>query len=207
MVVLVGVDGTSDGSWAFDQEAFDQLYRLWRPDVAALCRRLLGSAEDAEDAAQEAFLRVWSARHEYSPVRPFWPWVSTIARRLCVDERRRLTRENVEPDADPETAFDATEPVPERVVVAGDELRILSRMLDELRPFERRILVRRQLHGWSYPQIAVDEDVTVEAVRGSLKRTRASLRQLFDAELRDISPGRPRGEIDLTRPARLTSTH
>lgn len=91
-----------------DQAEFERLYRRWRPEVLSLCRRLLGRPDDAEDAAQEAFLRAWVARDRFLPVMPFWPWLATIAHRLCVDERRRTVAHLVG-----DGAFFAVETTPE----------------------------------------------------------------------------------------------
>jgi RNA polymerase sigma-70 factor (ECF subfamily) len=154
-------------------EPFEQLFQRWQPDVVGLCRRLLGHGGDAEDAAQDAFLRAWLARDDYSPVRPFWPWLATITRRLCIDRRRRLTRETGPVIVD----LDGIEGTTELVLEAGADLRIVFQAIDELRPAERQALVLREVEGWSYQQIAAFEGVTIESVRGSLKRARASLRR------------------------------
>lgn len=157
--------------FAVDDEEFERLYRQWRREALALCRRLVGRA-DAEDAVQETFLRAWSARAHYSPSKPFWPWLSTIARRLCVDERRRPTAEPVGLGIE-RTVVRTT---PERVVVASEELRLVIESIDGLRPAERRALVHHEFAGMSYQTIALVEGTTIEAVRSTLKRARASLR-------------------------------
>lgn len=184
---MAGVLGIEpDGVGLGEEIAFEQLYQRWRPQVERLCRRLLGRSEDAEDAAQEAFLRAWLAWEHYSPTRPFWPWMATIAQRLCLDWRRRPMRAS----ALGAEEIEATE-TPERVVELAHDLQVVVRVVDGLRPAQRRALLRRQVHGWSYQQIAVDEGVTIEAVRGSLKRARASVRQSLAAEL----PATPRTSV------------
>lgn len=161
-----------------DAEAFGRLYRECFPDVLSLCRTLLGPSGEAEDVAQEAFLRAWLARHRYSPLRPFWPWVATIARRLCIDRRRRAARDVTRQEG-LEFVDESHERPAEHVVEAGEELRIVLRAVAALRPSERRVLILRELDGCSYRQIATLEGVTVESVRGSLKRARASLREVL----------------------------
>ncbi|MDQ3757653.1 MAG: RNA polymerase sigma factor [Actinomycetota bacterium] len=172
--------------------AFELMYRRWYPDVLAMCKQSLGRGGDAEATAQEAFIRAWLALDRYSPARPFWPWLAVITRRLCLDHRRRLLRESahVPPAFEP-----PEEPHPEWVVEAGEDLRTVLRAMDRLRPHERRALMLREVEGWSYQQIATFEGVTVESVRGTLKRARASLRQALRAEehcldLRDPVVGR-----------------
>jgi|SRR5687767_13971593 len=165
-------------------EEFEQLYRQWWADLVALCRRMLGRVGDAEDAAQEAFMRAWVARDQYSSSQPYWPWLATIALRLCVDWQRRGAREPAPPDA---AEMEVGRITPERVVVASAELEVVFEALDDLRGRDRRALVLHELAGWPYQRIAEVEGMTVEAVRGSLKRTRAVLRRtvlrhdVFDA--------------------------
>lgn len=175
---------------AVDEAEFERLYRRWRPATVTLCRRLLGPCADAEDAAQEAFLRAWAARDRYSSVLPFWPWLATIARRLCADQRRRAA---VELLGDRLTVVDLS---PEHVVVAGDEVRVVLEVIDRMRPRERSALVRRELDGWSYARIARVEGVTVDAVRASLKRARASLRNsVFHDDVVDAVPLSPASPV------------
>src|SRR5690349_13209580 len=69
-------------------ERFSALYAEHADALVAVCRRMVG-ANDAEEVAQEAFLRAWAHRDRYSPDRPFWPWLVTIARRICIDRGRR----------------------------------------------------------------------------------------------------------------------
>ncbi|HEX2039383.1 MAG TPA: sigma-70 family RNA polymerase sigma factor [Acidimicrobiales bacterium] len=155
-------------------DGFTELYLRWRPDVVTLCGRLLGRHADAEDAAQDAFLRAWLARDQYSSTKPFWPWLSTITRRLCIDRRRRQAPDPVE-TADLEGDIIVT--TPELSVVAGEELQAVLSALTDLRAAERRALVLREFAGWSYQQIATVDGVTVESVRASIKRARANLRR------------------------------
>jgi RNA polymerase sigma-70 factor (ECF subfamily) len=178
MAVLVRLylGSASPETGADGSESFDGLYRRWRGDVVALCRKLLIEQSDAEDAAQEAFLRAWLARDRYSPARPFWPWLSTIARRVCVDRRRRSMREEARQAALASDGEPLERPL-EHVFELGEDLKLVFRAIDGLRPAERRALVLREIYGWSYQQIATVEGVTVDAIRGSLKRARASLRR------------------------------
>lgn len=163
----------ADPSGCADAEGFADLYRRWWPDVVALCNRLLGTC-DAEDGAQEAFLRAWLAWDQYSPSQPFRPWVLTIARRVCLDRLRQGARQPVEHGA---LDVEVVEITPERVVVAAADLKIVFEAIDDLHGRDRRALLLREFGGWSYRQIAAVEGTTVEAVRGALKRTRATLRR------------------------------
>ncbi|MBV8236595.1 MAG: sigma-70 family RNA polymerase sigma factor, partial [Acidimicrobiia bacterium] len=155
---------------------FAELYGAHFRPLVAFCRRRLGPGGDAEGMAQEAFLRAWASWDRYAPTRPFWPWVSTIARRLCIDQGRRTRR------AQGHAAVPAEEvppPEPDEAILALDEYEWARAALAALLPNQQRVLRLREVDRWSYDRIASYEGVTVESVRGSLKRSRQALRAAY----------------------------
>jgi len=78
---------------AGDREAFGALVRHYEPDVQRLCRRLLGSAAESEDASQESFARAHAALGSYDPARPFRRWLLAITAHCAIDALRRRRRE------------------------------------------------------------------------------------------------------------------
>src|SRR5205814_7641036 len=124
-------------------EVFAELYVAHYRPLVALCRRLT-AARDAEELAQEAFLRAWSSWDRYAPSRPFWPWVSTIARRLCIDHGRRLrTAQAKGPyalDRNPGSV-----PTPEELYEANEEYQWAREALEQLRPDQRRVIRLRDV--------------------------------------------------------------
>lgn len=177
---------TCDEGVAESETSFDELYTRWYPEVVGLCRRLSSWCGDPEATAQEAFIRAWMALDRYSAARPFWPWVSVIARRLCLDDRRRFLRQ---------TAHELPAPLlvdeqhPERLFELRETANVVAEAIDRLRPAERRAFVLREFEGWSYQEIADFEGTTLDAIRGSLKRARSALRRAVCVEGVD-SPAR-----------------
>jgi RNA polymerase sigma factor (sigma-70 family) len=165
-------------------EVFAGLYATHYRPLVALCRRLSASS-DSEELAQEAFLRAWASWDRYAPNRPFWPWVSTIARRVCIDQGRRLrTAQTRGPFA---VDGRRTEPSAEELAELNEEYRWARAALEQLRPDQRRVIRLRDVEGWSYDRIADHEGVTVESVRGSLRRARSQLRLVY-ARISSASP-------------------
>ena len=76
-----------------DRAAFAELYRTHYARVFGLCLQLLSSAERAEDAAQESFLRAHRGLGRYDRSRPFAGWILSIASNLCIDAIRRRAKE------------------------------------------------------------------------------------------------------------------
>jgi len=161
-------------------ERFSALYIEHAASLVAYCRRKVGPAE-AEEVAQEAFLRAWTAWESYSPDRPFWPWLVTIARRVCIDRARRsATAAAFAHKA--VSIFDGIPVVrPDEIVEAGEAHAWALAAVANLRPDQRRMLTRQAVDGWSYSEIARAEGVSEEAVRGALRRARLKLRSTYGA--------------------------
>ena len=76
-----------------DKKAFSRLVEAYQRPVYSITYRMLGNPEEAEDAAQEAFLRAYSNLHKYDPKRKFSTWLFSIANHHCIDRlrKRRVT--------------------------------------------------------------------------------------------------------------------
>lgn len=162
------------------QDRFAHLFETHYDSLVGYCRHLTGAkAHEAEELAQETFTKAWTAWHRYAPDLPFWPWLTTMARHIWIDRRRRAERS--ERSLHLEAALHGCSvPRPDEAVVECDERRIAVAALRSLRPQQRRLIGLKDIEGWSYEDIAAFEGVTVESVRGSLRRARGSLRQCFD---------------------------
>jgi RNA polymerase sigma-70 factor (ECF subfamily) len=166
------------------EQQFAELYAAHFRPLVTFCRRQAGPNGDAEALAQEAFLRAWASWDRYAPARPFWPWVSTIARRLCIDQARRQRRAAAHPTP---PVDDIPPSEPDEAVIALDEYAWARAALAALRPSQQRVLHLREVDGWSYDDIATHEGVSVESVRGALKRSRQALRAAY-TRLSDWNP-------------------
>jgi RNA polymerase sigma-70 factor (ECF subfamily) len=176
----IHVECLPEGMWADEKRsfAFEEMYRRCYPQLVDVCRRNLAGRGDPESIAQEAFVRAWTSLDRFSGARPFWPWLATIAKRLCIDHRRRLERESGNLHVAAALNERATAS-PDEVVESNEECASVVLALNSLKPAEQRVITLRDLNGWSYDEIARFEGVTVESIRGSLKRARASLRRSY----------------------------
>ena len=84
-----------------NQEAFTQLVETYQRPVYNLCYRMLGDANEAEDASQETFLRVYKNIKRYDHKRPFSTWLLSIAAHHCIDQIRKRHLVVVSMDAIP----------------------------------------------------------------------------------------------------------
>src|ERR1041384_2198106 len=68
---------------------FASFYARCHAPLVEYCRWALKGAGDPEEIAQEALATAWAQWDRYSPARPFWPWLTTLARRLCINQVRQ----------------------------------------------------------------------------------------------------------------------
>jgi RNA polymerase sigma-70 factor (ECF subfamily) len=149
--------------------------RFHRP-VHRVCWRLLRSP-DAEDLAQDTFVRAFVHFERFDPERPVLPWLIAIARRLCLDLlRRRKVMVKVEtmPVGSPPA------PGPEGEASLREQLGRLERALDDLGEGPREAIVLFHIEGMSYRDIAAALEVPMGTVMTWLHRGRAQLRKAVE---------------------------
>lgn len=149
--------------------------------VERLVTRYIRDRSRAEDLVQETFLRAYRAWPAIDTNQPVWPWLSTIAQRVCTDVWRAGNRHGevacidpVFPELLPATEGDPTEALFSSMLRDG-----VCEALAALTPRQRRVLLLRDLHGLRYKEIAKIEGTTVAALRCSLARARASFRTRY----------------------------
>jgi RNA polymerase sigma-70 factor (ECF subfamily) len=161
-----------------DQDAFADLVYAYQDSVYNLCYRMLGERVEAEDAAQEAFLRAYLNLQRYDPQRPFKTWLLSIASNYCIDRlrRRRLQWMSLddEPTAD-RLALSSDEPEPEPATLTREHSAAVQALLNELSPDYRAVVVLRYWYDYSYVEIADMMDTTESAVKSRLFRARQAL--------------------------------
>ena len=137
---------------------------------------MLGSAQDAEDLAQETLLRAWRALERFEPRVQFQTWLYRIATNACLDELERRPRrpEPVDPFPDrpsDETASPTYDPAARYAIREGMELALL-RAIQELPGRQRAVLIFRDVLGWTAPEVAEVLESTVASVNSALQRAR-----------------------------------
>lgn len=161
-----------------DVEAFAALVRVHEVDVLRLCRRLLGSATEAEDASQETFARAQVALASYDPQRPFRPWLLAIAAHRSVDllRRRGTERGLFVPDAVDADATEAAGPSPLDLGLRAEQRRRLLEAIEVQPEKYRAPLLLRYYADLDYAAIADALDVSRNQVATLLFRARQRLR-------------------------------
>lgn len=165
-----------------DSQAFSRLVDLYAKPVYNLCYRMLGNPQDAEDAAQEAFLRAFRALHRYDPKRKFATWLLSIAANYCIDQHRRVRPQWVGlDDADPGELRERN-PGPEGRALAGEMRDDVQRVLANLKPKDRAAIILYYWYEYSYTEIARELSITETALKARMHRARRSLAEIWRDE-------------------------
>jgi RNA polymerase sigma-70 factor, ECF subfamily len=155
-----------------DPAAFSQLVELYQRPVYNLCYRMLGSAEDAEDAAQETFLRAYKSLRHYDRERPFSTWLLSIAAHHCIDtmRRRRMVVVSIDDFGLPDLPDES--PDSETQLSRKEERASVQALLDDLSATDRALVVMYYWNDLSYSEIAHALRLTESAVKSRLHRAR-----------------------------------
>lgn len=158
---------------------FDELYRSHYRRVFGLCLRLLGQRAQAEDAAQEVFVRAYRARGSYDPGQPFSSWVLAIASNHCIDLIRRRSRTpRLFDDPDTEIAeLESAEPAAAEVLADAEREADVRQAIETLPDNYRVPIVLAYYHECSYDEIAERLGITRNHVGVLLLRGRRALRR------------------------------
>ena len=164
-----------------DREAFAELYGAHAEPVARLCRRLLGSDPEAQDARSEVFLRAHEAIASYDPRRAFRSWLLAIASHHCIDRLRRRALEGrlFEPADLAEDTLPEAGPTPLGSALLRERRDQLFAALDALAPRQRAPLVLRYFAELSYDEIAALLGVSTREVGVLLFRAKLRLREVL----------------------------
>jgi RNA polymerase sigma-70 factor (ECF subfamily) len=163
---------------AGDRRAFDALVTRHRQAVYRLCWAATENHADADDAAQETFVRVFRSLPSYDPARPFGPWLRKIAWN-CGLNVRRYGNAGVHgiADADASEAVDHA-PGPEESAAGNEERQRVAGAMAALPAELRTVMVMRAVEGLSYAEIALVAGIPSGTVMSRLSRAR---KRLLDA--------------------------
>jgi RNA polymerase sigma-70 factor (ECF subfamily) len=179
---------TDEAAWIIrakngDDEAFTHLVETYQKPVYNLCYRMLSVHEEAEDAAQETFLKVYQYLSRYDPQRSFATWLLSIAAHHCIDLLRRRRGIILSIDADEEGQVeipDRSVPDPEQETMRRQAGESLHKRLKALEPVDRAAIIMRYWGDLPEVEIAQALHLTVPAVKSRLHRARRALAESLE---------------------------
>jgi RNA polymerase sigma-70 factor (ECF subfamily) len=173
-----------------DRRAFAELVDLYKDKIFHLAFRMLGNRQEAEDAVQETFLRVFMNLERYDEAQKFSTWIFRIATNLCIDRlRRRKSVYSLDADmpdgegADWYSLLPGHEPTPEDRMVVSETQEQVRKAIDGLPEKYKAVVILRYLHDMSLQEIGEVLDMPVTTVKTRVHRGREFLRKKLEGEL------------------------
>lgn len=174
-----------------DETAFREIVRLFQSDVLHLAGRILRNKDDAEDAAQEVFVRLHRSLGQYDPERAFRSWLLRITHNLCIDHLRRRRMSTVSLDepiqaGDGEIEWEIADPAgvdPLENLLEMEEKRLIEESIAELGPTLRSAITLRHVQGLRYDEIAEILGVPLGTVKVRIFRARAAMAEILGRKL------------------------
>ena len=194
LTIQLIVNQTSDQSLidsclAGRREAFGQLVERYQNRLFHSLLHLLGSTEDAQDAAQDAFVHAFEKLATYRGRSQFYSWLFRIAFNTAVSAKRKTRRMSVSLESrreasgiEPSDMNPSTEP--SFAMDVSDRQRLVQQALSELSEEFRTALVLKEIDGMSYDEIADVVEVPLGTVRSRIHRARLELREKLTVLLR-----------------------
>jgi RNA polymerase sigma-70 factor, ECF subfamily len=192
-----------------DAAAFAQLVEQYQHRLVGIMHHLLGNADEAEDLAQEVFLRVYRTRKKYRPKAKFSTWLFTIANNLALNALRNRQRRPSIPldvqDSGPlgprlqEQLPENREQAPSQFLRHAELAERIRRALDTLNERQKMAVVLNKFEDMNYADIAEVMGLSTKAVKSLLSRARCRLREaLQDYIYMDGEPVPPASGDDET---------
>lgn len=164
--------------------AFEILIETHQHRVIGTIARMLGDEVEAEDIAQQVFIRVWKSAPRYQPTARFTTWLFKITRNLVFNEVRRRKRhpassleQSVESDDRPMQIIDRSAKAPDSTLLDAEMQKAIQCAIDELPEAQRMAVILRRYQDAPYEEIAEVLELTVPAVKSLLFRARTDLRK------------------------------
>lgn len=191
-----------------DRAAFAELVERFHTRLVAVLHHLVGHPDEADDLAQEVFLRVYRTRQKYTPRAKFATWLFTIANNLALNALRDRKRKPAVPldPFDPTAsgpwptsalAADKGEPPTHRMQQA-ELAEVVRQALDQLNDRQRMAVVLNKFEDMNYAEIAEIMGLTTKAVKSLLSRARTRLRECLQPYVEaDGTVAPPPGDDDL----------
>jgi RNA polymerase sigma-70 factor (ECF subfamily) len=166
-----------------DASAFEEIVLTYQDKTYNLCRYMLGNRHDAEDAAQEVFLKAYQALPRFQPDAALSTWLYRIAVNTCIDRRRMPILESLFGTSEEgETLIHdpaSDDPSPETLYHSKEIEEALHAGLRTLSPKLRAIIVLKEIEELSYEEIAETLAISTGTVKSRIARAREQLKKIL----------------------------
>ncbi len=185
-MVDVNEQGLIDRVFLGDTDAFGDLVRIHQEFVYWVCYRLLGVRQEAEDLAQDTFIRAYERIHTFDRARPFSPWIRRIASNLCYNYLQSNKQNELPIEYEASKQVGRVERLPETIHERHEQFRAIQHALMYLPARYRVVIELRHFQELSYNEISETLGIPLSDVKSHLYRGRKMLADELLSE-----PGEP----------------
>ena len=178
-----------------DKEAFNLLSRKYRQTVFRIALRMTGDAEEAEDIAQDVFVKIWLEAGKFDARFSLSTWIYRITNNLCIDRLRRAkwmkafsflgfpgssrTQASRQADFHPGQGNERQSESPEEQWIAGESWRVFEKISQGLSPKQKSVFLLKEIEGLSTEETAFITGLNPEQIKSNLYWARQSIRKRF----------------------------
>ena len=184
---------------AGDAAAWEEIVRHFNRRIYNICYRFTGSADDAEDIAQEVFIKVYRTLSSFDQEKgSFQTWVTTMTRNLLVDHFRKSKQDRATDSMD-QTVSEETDspslsdqiadqgPSPDQRILTRETQELVQKALQKLSPELREAVILRDLQDMDYREIALALKVPEGTVKSRINRGRTELARVLSRTYRQVT--------------------
>jgi RNA polymerase sigma-70 factor (ECF subfamily) len=161
-----------------DPSAFEAIVLRYQDRIHNLCRYMLRDFRDAEDAAQDVFLKVFRSLKDFRPEASLYTWIYRIAVTTCLDYIRKSRRETLRNEPLVED-LPSDKPFPDRIYESKERTEAIQRALQKLPEKLRAAIVLKEIEELSYEEIAEVLHTSAGTVKSRISRARDKLRHFL----------------------------
>lgn len=168
-----------------DVHAFEKLIAEHQTTVYNIALKIMGNPEDAQDAAQEALIKVFKNIKKFKGDSKFSTWLYRVTHNVCLDElRKRKTNissidEYYEDDKNPVLNIADEIPTPEQQLLNKEQAQMLKKAINSLPPVSKAAIYLREVKDFSYEEIAKIQKCSVGTVKSRISRARVQLKEII----------------------------
>jgi RNA polymerase sigma-70 factor (ECF subfamily) len=161
-----------------DRSTFEWIVKKYQDRIYNLCRYLLLNPQDAEDTAQEVFIKAFQNLIRFQPQSSLYTWLYRIGVNTCLDHKRKFRPEPLKDESMAE-GLPSFEPSPERRYQSKEIGQAIQAALAQLPKNSRSVIVLKEIEGLSYDEIAEILHTSIGTVKSRISRAREELRRLL----------------------------
>mgnify|MGYP000989361842 CR=1 FL=1 len=161
--------------------AFEELISAYEIKIFNYCYRMSGNKHDAEDLAQEIFIKVYKNLKTYKGDSSFSTWLYRVAHNTCIDKYRSIKPNVSLTDALGTYEYAASkETQPDEQLLKKENKELIQSCINSLKPEYRSVIILRDIQNYTYQEIALMLDIPLGTVKSYISRGRQALRELIE---------------------------